>query len=344
MSAALLAATAQALVAPHKGLLAMDESVATCHRRFAAAGIAQTAELRRDYRALLLTAPGLGSGISGVILADDTLRQTAADGRPMAELAAEAGVRVGIKVDSGAHPLAGHPGEQVTEGLDGLRDRLHAYAGLGACFAKWRAVLTVEADRLPSAASLAANAQALARYAALCQEAGLVPVVEPEVMMDGDHTLARCQQVTEAVLRAVFSQLAVQGVALEAMLLKPNMVIAGLACAVQPTADEVAQATLKCLRRAVPAAVAGIVFLSGGQSGPLASRRLNALHGPRAAGQPAAPWALSFSFARALQHPAMDLWAGQDAHVVAAQQALMHRVRCNTAALRGHYQDRMDTR
>ncbi len=329
--------TAQALLAGGKGLLAMDESDGTCNRRFASVGIAPTVEMRRAWRELLLTTPDLRSCISGVILVDETMRQATSDGTPFVEVARNAGLLVGIKVDTGAKALAAHPAEKVTEGLDGLRGRLQANFAMGARFAKWRGVIAVEGERLPTSACLEVNAHALARYAALCQECGLVPIIEPEVLMDGPHTLARCQFVTEAVLRSVFDQLALQGVVLEAMVLKPNMVIAGLSCAVQPTVEQVADATLQCLRRVVPAAVPGIAFLSGGQAGPLASDRLNALHL-----RPAAPWRLSFSFARALQQPALGLWAGSDSNTVAAQRALMHRARCNRAALKGEYSAAME--
>ncbi|WP_428507720.1 class I fructose-bisphosphate aldolase [Roseateles sp.] len=332
--------TAQAMVADGKGLLAMDESPGTCNRRFEALGIAPSAEMRRAYRELLLSTPELGSCISGVILCDETFGQATAEGTTFVQLARDAGLLVGIKVDTGAKALALRSGEKVTEGLDGLRERLLAYVETGASFAKWRAVIAVNAvdgGHLPSAACIAANAQALARYAALCQEAGLVPIIEPEVLMTGTHTLAHCQAVTEALLREVFEALTLQGVALEALILKPNMVIAGLAAPTQNTADEVADATLQCLRRVVPAAVPGIAFLSGGQSGELASSRLNALHL-----RPRAPWPLSFSFARALQHPALDIWAGQDANRAAAQKALMHRARCNRVALRGEYSAAME--
>jgi fructose-bisphosphate aldolase, class I len=327
-----IAETAQALVADGKGLLAMDESTLTCNQRFASAGIGQTVELRRAYRELLLTTPGLGACISGVILVDETLRQAQADGTSFVQVARDAGLLVGIKVDMGAKDLAAQPGEKVTEGLDGLRERLQEYAALGASFAKWRAVIAVDGMQLPSQACIDSNAHALARYAALCQETGLVPVVEPEVLMAGSHTQQRCQDVTEVVLRSVFEQVARQGVRLEALLLKPNMVLAGLACSRQDNAAEVARATLQCLRRVVPAAVPGIVFLSGGQSGQDASGRLNAMH--RRADT---PWPLSFSFARALQQPALGIWAGQEANRAAAQQALLHRARCNRAALKGEY-------
>ncbi len=337
-----LIATAQAMVGSGKGLLAMDESNGTCSQRFAAVGIAQTVEMRRAYRELLLRTPGLNSCISGVILVDETIRQAAADGTPFVKVASDEGVLVGIKVDTGAKDLAAHPGEKVTEGLDGLRERLHAYRDMGAHFAKWRAVFAVDdavADGTgrPSRACIHANAHALARYAALCQEAGLVPIVEPEVLMDGSHAQARCQQVTEAVLHSVFHELHRQGVLLEALILKPNMVIAGIDCPAQNTAVEVADATLQCLRRVVPAAVPGVMFLSGGQSGEEATSRLNAMHDGRGL-----PWPLSFSFARAIQHPALELWSGKDANRALAQRALMHRARCNCAALQGAYSAAME--
>ena len=341
---------AQALLADGKGLLAMDESTATCNQRFASAGIAQTVEARRAYRELLLTTPGLGDSISGVILYDETIRQSQSDGMPFTEALDETGILVGIKVDIGAKNLAGHPGEKVTEGLDGLRERLNAYRDMGARFAKWRGVIGISlgggssGGSRPSRGCIDANAHALARYAALCQEAGLVPIVEPEVLMDGSHTLARCAEVTEAVLRQVFDQLASQSVVLEAVILKPNMVLSGSACSAQATVEEVADATLQCLLRVVPAAVPGIAFLSGGQSAELATARLNAMHlRLRAFNGAGLPWALSFSFARALQQPALEIWAGKDENRVAAQQALLHRARCNSAALRGEYSAATET-
>jgi fructose-bisphosphate aldolase class I len=341
MNTTALIATAQAMVGSGKGngkgLLAMDESNGTCNQRFASAGIPQTLEMRRAYRELLLTTPGLNVCISSVILVDETIQQAKTDGTPLVRVARDAGLIVGIKVDTGTKALAAHPGEKVTEGLDGLRERLQAYFEMGARFAKWRGVIVVDEALLPTPACIAANAHALARYAALCQEVGLVPVVEPEVLMNGSHSLARCQAVTEAVLRSVFQELVRQGVLLEALILKPNMVTAGLDCTVQNTASEVADATLQCLLRAVPAAVPGITFLSGGQSGELASSRLNAMHAGRAT-----PWPLSFSFARALQHPALGIWAGQDTNRVAAQKALMHRAQCNSAALKGEYSAAME--
>ena len=325
--------TAKALVAGDKGLLAMDESTPTCNRRFAKLGIPQTAEARRAYRDLIVATPNLGSCISGAILYDETIRQQTNGGVPFAQALEAAGIVPGIKVDAGAKPLAGHPGEQVTEGLDGLRERLTEYAAMGARFAKWRAVITI-GDGLPSRACIAANAHALARYAALCQDGGFVPIVEPEVLMDGDHTLERCRAVTEEVLHAVFDQLHGQRVLLEGMLLKPNMVLPGADCAEQGSIDEVADATVGCLLRAVPAAVPGIAFLSGGQSAELASARLNAMN-RRVSSR--APWALAFSYARAIQQSALDAWRGQAGNVPAAQQALFHRADCNRAARRGEY-------
>ena len=332
-----LIATAQALLADGKGLLAMDESNATCNQRFAAVGIAQTQEMRRAYRELLLTAPGLSESISGVILFDETMHQATTSGTPFVQVAAHAGILVGIKADTGAKDFAAHPGEKLTEGLDGLRERLQSHFQQGARFAKWRGVIAIDDANLPTRACIEANAHALARYAALCQEAGLVPIIEPEVLMQGAHTQARCQQVTEAVLHSVFEHLVQQGVVLEALILKPNMVTAGSACTTQNTAAEVADATLQCLRRSVPAAVPGIAFLSGGQSGEQASSRLNAMHDGRKL-----PWTLTFSFARAIQNPALEIWAGLDANRAAAQAALLHRARCNSAALKGEYNAAME--
>ena len=333
-----LIATARALVAGDKGLLAMDESNPTCNRRFAAQGIPQTEEARRAYRELIVTTPGLGESISGAILYDETIRQQKRDGTPFVKVIIDAGIIPGIKVDIGAKDLAAHPGEKITEGLDGLRARLVEYFQMGARFAKWRAVIAV-GDGIPSRGCIEANAQALARYAALCQEAGLVPVVEPEVLMDGDHTMERCREVTEEVLRTVFTQLYAQRVMLEGMILKPNMVLPGSTCPTQDTVDAVADATVRCLLRAVPAAVPGIAFLSGGQSAELASARLNAMN-VRFTSR--LPWALAFSFARAIQQPALEIWRGQEANVWAAQQALNHRARCNRAARRGEYSVAME--
>ncbi len=330
--------TAKALVADDKGILAMDESNPTCNKRFAKLGIPQTGEAHRAYREMIVTTPGLGECISGAILYDETIRQTTREGIPFVQAVIDAGIIPGVKVDAGAKDMAGHPGEKVTEGLDGLRERLKEYAQMGLRFAKWRAVIVI-GDGLPSRACIEANAQALARYAALCQEAGLLPIVEPEVLMDGEHTLAQCFTVTEQVLHSVFDQLYTQGVILEGMLLKPNMVLPGLSCSRQETEEAVADATVRCFLRAVPAAVPGIMFLSGGQSAELASARLSAMN---AGFKSRAPWALSFSYGRALQEPAMKTWAGRDANVKAAQQALLQRARCNLAARRGEYSAAME--
>jgi fructose-bisphosphate aldolase, class I len=328
-------AVAKALVADDKGLLAMDESNPTCNKRFAKLGIPQTVETRRAYRELIVTTPSLGECISGVILYDETLRQRKEDGTSFVKVITDAGIIPGIKVDTGAKDMAGHPKEKITEGLDGLRDRLAEYSRMGVRFAKWRAVIAI-GDGIPSLGCIEANAQALARYAALCQEAGLVPVVEPEVLMEGDHTLERCCEVTEEVLRSVFNQFYTQGVSLEGMILKPNMVLPGLTCPKQETMDDVADTTVRCLMRAVPAAVAGIAFLSGGQSAELASARLNAMN---VRFKSRLPWALAFSFARAIQQPALEIWRGQEANVSPAQRALYHRAICNRAARRGEYND-----
>jgi fructose-bisphosphate aldolase class I len=363
MNAQNLIDTARALVAGDKGLLAMDESNPTCNKRFAKLGIPQTVDARRAYRELIVTAPGLGESISGAILFDETIRQQKKDGTPFVKAITDAGIIPGIKVDTGAKDMAGHPGEKITEGLDGLRDRLAEYFQMGARFAKWRAVIAV-GDDIPSRGCIEANAHALARYAASCQEAGLVPVVEPEVLMDGEHTLERCCEVTEEVLRTVFHQLNTQRVTLEGMILKPNMVLPGLTCPLREEVeeassgeqqfqvrlmdrpqdeeddlDEVADATVRCLLRAVPAAVPGIAFLSGGQSSELASARLNAMN---VRFKSRLPWALAFSFARAIQQPALEIWQGKEANVLAAQQALVHRARCNRAARRGEYNAAME--
>jgi fructose-bisphosphate aldolase, class I len=332
-----LSQVANALVGGYKGLIAMDESLPTIHKRFARAGIPQTEEARRAYRELIATTPGLGESVSGAILHEETLRQKTKAGVPVVEILTGAGIIPGIKVDAGAKDLAGHPGEKITEGLDGLRGRLREYLQMGVRFAKWRAVITI-GHGIPSEGCIEANAHALARYAALCQEAGLVPVVEPEVLMDGDHTLDRCRQATETALRNVFNQLINQSVVLEAMILKTNMVLSGLACAKQESIDEVADATVTSLLRVVPAAVPGIAFLSGGQSSELASTRLNAMN----LRFKRVPWALTFSFARAIQQPGMDIWAGHEANVVAAQKAFYHRAKCNWAARRGEYTASME--
>ena len=338
MTARELIDTARRLVKDDKGLLAMDESNPTCNKRFAALGIPQTVEARRAWRELIVTTPALADSISGAILYDETIHQSCSDGTPFVKVLADAGIVIGIKVDTGAKPLAGHPGELVTEGLDGLRERLTNYFAIGARFAKWRAVITIDAG-LPSAACISVNAHALARYAALCQEAGLVPVVEPEVLMTGDHTLQRCADVTAQVLHEVFEQLHVQRVLLEGLLLKPNMVLPGLACAHQDSVAEVADATVTVLLRAVPAAVPGITFLSGGQSAELASARLNAMN---LRFKSRLPWALAFSFARAIEQPALAVWRGEPGNVAQAQRVLQHRAACNRAARQGEYTAAME--
>ncbi len=331
-----LADTAHRLVGSGKGLLAMDESNGTCDKRFAAARVPQTEEARRAYRELIVTTPGLGENISGAILYDETIRQGKKDGTSFVKVLTDAGIIPGIKIDTGAKDLAGHPGEKITEGLDGLRVRLKEYFQMGARFAKWRAVITL-GDNLPTYGCIEANAHALARYAGLCQEAGLVPIVEPEVLMAGKHTMERCREVTEKTLRTVFYHLVQQRVLLEGVILKPSMVLPGLTCPKQETVEEVAAATVRCLLRVVPAAVPGIAFLSGGQSGELASGRLNAMNIMAKSSAPPLPWPLAFSFARAIQQPALEIWGGLDRNVAAAQDALAHRARCNLAALHGEY-------
>ncbi|WP_017258805.1 class I fructose-bisphosphate aldolase [Pedobacter arcticus] len=334
----ILIATVTKLFENNKGLLAMDESIVTCNKRFAKLGIPQTVEMRRKYRELLITTPGLNESISGAILFDETSRQQKADGTPFIKILIDAGIVPGIKVDIGAKPLAGFPGEKVTEGLDGLRKRLVEYQEMGARFAKWRAVLTI-GDGIPSSACIEANAHSLARYAALCQEVGLVPIVEPEVMMLGDHSLAQCRQVTSDVLNHVFAQLHQQKVLLEGIILKPNMVISGSENKKHHSIEEVAEATINCLLESVPANVPGIAFLSGGQSAEEATANLNAMNRLY---KSKVPWKLTFSFGRALQQPTLEIWKGDDATVVTAQKALYHRAKCNAAATRGEYDVSME--
>jgi len=340
MNSEALVGIARTLVGTGRGLLAIDESNTTCNRRFAKFGIPQTVDARRRYRELIITTAGLAEDISGVILYDETIRQGKEDGASFLDCLSDARIIAGIKVDVGARELAGSPGEKVTEGLDGLRDRLEKYFLMGARFAKWRAVIAIGNHR-PTRGCIEANAHALARYAALAQEAGLVPVVEPEVLMDGDHTLEQCRETTEQCLEIVFEQLRSQHVLLEGMILKPNMVLPGLSCPHQETVSEVAAATMKCLLEVVPAAVPGIAFLSGGQSGELASARLNAMHWKNRSGSPL-PWALTFSFGRAIQQPALEIWGGEEAHRGAARQALLHRAHCNRAAIQGTYSAAME--
>ena len=332
MNAEKLEATARALVPPGKGILAADESHPSIGRRFDALGIPNTEDMRRRYRQMLLTTPGAADYVSGVILFDETIRQKADDGTPLVEVLARQGIIPGIKVDRGAKALAGAPGEQVTEGLDGLRERLAEYAGLGARFAKWRAVIAI-GPGLPTDRAIEANAHALARYAALCQEAGVVPIVEPEVLMDGDHTIERCFEVSESTLGTVFQALRAQGVALEGMLLKPNMVVSGKGCPRQAGIAEVAAATVGCLRRAVPAAVPGVVFLSGGQSEERATAHLSAMNAPGrpTRGRSASPTGAPSRIRR------IRAWRGDPTRVAAGQQAFHHRARMNGAARRGQY-------
>ena len=330
MSTQKLHETARALVAPGKGILAADESSGTIKKRFDSIGLESTEENRRAYRDMLFSTPNLGDSISGVILYDETIRQSGSDGTPFAQVLDRGGMIAGIKVDTGAKPLANAPGETVTEGLDGLRERLEEYRGMGARFAKWRAVISI-GEGIPSDYCIRANAHALGRYAALAQEAGLVPIVEPEVLMDGDHEIDRCADATARTLQAVFEELFYQRVDLEGTLLKPNMVLPGKALR-RAEPEEVAEATLGVFRRHVPAAVPGIVFLSGGQSDEEASANLNAMNA-----MGGGPWELSFSYGRALQAPALKKWGGQAAKVEEAQKALAHRAKMNSAARSGLY-------
>lgn len=330
-----LSSIAQSLVHAGKGILAADESSPTIKKRFDRINVPSTEENRRSYREMLFTTQGLEEFVSGVILFDETLRQIASDGTPFPKVLTNKGIIPGIKVDKGAKAFAGFPGEKVTEGLDGLRDRLLEYRELGAQFAKWRAVITI-GEGIPSRACIDANAHALARYAALCQEAELVPIVEPEVLMDGKHDIERCEEVTTLTLRRVFAELHEHRVILEAMLLKPNMVISGKSCPQQASVDEVAEATVRCMRRTVPAAVPGLVFLSGGQSPEQATENLNRMN---AMGQ---PWELSFSYGRALQEPALAAWQGKASNAPLVQKALYHRAKCNGAARYGNYTKEME--
>ncbi|NNE04224.1 MAG: fructose-bisphosphate aldolase class I [Xanthomonadales bacterium] len=333
MSSIELVKVAQAMVAEGRGILAIDESSGTCQKRFDSIGVECTEENRRQYREMLLTTPGLGEHVSGAILFDETIRQSTGGGEPFVKVMEAAGVMPGIKVDAGAHALAGHPGEKVTEGLDGLRGRLKEYVALGAKFAKWRAVITI-GDNMPTAACIEANAHALARYAALCQEAGVVPMVEPEVLMDGSHSLDECYEVSEATLRSLFNHMYEQNVLLEGSILKASMVISGSEADNRADVEEVARATVQCLLNAVPPALAGIVFLSGGQSDEEATAHLDAMN--RLGNF---PWPLSFSYGRALQAPSLATW-GEDTqgNVAAAQRKLAHRARMNGLAATGNYE------
>jgi fructose-bisphosphate aldolase class I len=331
-----LEAVARSLVVPGKGILAADESGPTIEKRFQTIQLASTEENRRTYRDLLFTTPGVSGFISGVILYDETIRQKSSDGTPFPDVLARQGIVPGIKVDEGAKALAGFPGEKITEGLDGLRGRLGAYRDLGARFAKWRAVIAI-GDGIPTPYCIGANAHALSRYAALCQEAGLVPIVEPEVLMDGGHTIERCEEATTETLSRLYGELLGHRVHLEGTLLKPNMVVSGKECPVQAPVSRVAEATVRALRKAVPAAVPGIVFLSGGQSPRQATEHLSAMN---AMGKH--PWELSFSYGRALQDPVLKAWKGQAGNVAAAQKAFFHRSKLNGAARHGKYAPSME--
>ncbi len=330
-----LEATAREMVAPGKGILAADESNGTMAKRLASVGVEPNEEARRRFRELLVTTPGVDEQIAAVILYDETLRQATSKGTRFPELLADRGIIPGIKVDTGAKPLAGFGGETVTEGLDGLRERLADYRELGARFAKWRAVIVV-GDELPTRTCIAANAHALARYAALCQEAGIVPIVEPEVLMDGDHPIDRSEAVTRATLEVVFDELAEHRVASEGIVLKPNMILSGYSCSRQASISEVAERTLALLSEIVPPAVPGIAFLSGGQSDALASAHLSAMN------EIGGPWELTFSYGRALQTAPLRAWGGREENLAAAQAAFAHRARCNAEARRGRYSDDLE--
>jgi len=338
MDTKLMAETAKAMVAPGKGLLAADESSGTCKKRFDSVSVECNEENRRVYRELLFTTPGIAEFVSGVILFDETLRQKTKDGKPFAEYLKANGIIPGIKVDGGAQDMALHPGEKVSEGLDGLRKRLDEYFKLGARFAKWRAVITIGKDKdIPSWACIEANAHALARYSALCQEASIVPIVEPEVLLDGDHSVERCEDETEKVLATLFNELTWQKVSLEHVILKASMVVSGKENARQAGVQEVAERTLKVLKRTVPAALPGVVFLSGGQTDENATAHLDAMNR-----MGTAPWPLTFSYSRALQNTALKAWRGQAANVAAAQKAFAHRARMNSLAAKGQWNSNLE--
>lgn len=323
--------TAEKIFANDKGILAMDESTASCNKRFAKLQIPETEEMRRAWRELIITTPNLSDAISGFILYDETIRQKNADGKLFVEFIKNSGIIPGIKVDEGLEDMPGHPDEKISKGLDGLKERLQEYFNMGARFAKWRSAFSVT-DTLPSQDCILANAKILAEYAWQCQEVGIVPMVEPEVLMDGIHTLKRCEQVTREVLQAVFAELLKKGVALEGMILKPNMVVAGLDCPMQESVDEVADATIKLFMEVVPANVAGIAFLSGGQSDELASARLNAMN-KNFAGK--LPWPVTFSYSRAIQYPAIEIWQGKEENISQAQESLLHQAKQNQLARQG---------
>ncbi|AFY69455.1 fructose-bisphosphate aldolase [Thalassoporum mexicanum PCC 7367] len=333
-----LKATAKAMVAPGKGILAMDESNGTCNKRFAALGIDQTEDRRRAYRELILDTPNLSDYVSGAILYDETIRQSSSAGKPLTQVMKDRGIIIGIKVDTGAkdHPLC--PGEKVTEGLDGLRERIAEYYQMGARFAKWRAVITI-GDGIPSRTCIETNAHGLARYAALCQEGGLVPIVEPEVLIDGTHSIERCYEVTTETLKTVFNQLYIQKVVMDEMILKPSMVISAKGAATQATPEQVAAMTVDVLRNCVPATVAGVAFLSGGQTPEQSAQHLNIMNSTH---KDLLPWRVTFSYARAIQQPALDYWKGSDSNVAEAQKLLRHRAACNSAASKGEYTPEME--
>src|SRR5882724_3674879 len=332
-----LARIAKAMVAKNKGILAADESSGTITKRFTSIKIESTEENRRTYRELLFTAPGAADNISGVILYDETIRQKTKDGTPFPEYLTRKGIIPGIKVDTGAKPLAQFKGETITEGLDGLRERMVEYYKLGARFAKWRAVIDI-GDSIPTAFAIEANAQALARYAALCQENGIVPIVEPEVLMDGAHSIERCEEVTSTVLQSVFDQLYAHRICLEGMVLKPNMVISGKKASNRASPELVAEATVRCLKRYVPSAVPGIAFLSGGQSSAEATLHLSLMNKEKL------PWNLTFSYGRALQDTALKAWGGQAANFVAGQQEFAKRAKLNSLATTGKYSSDLESR
>lgn len=331
--------TIKELFANGKGILAMDESTPTCDKRFAAAGIPKTAEMRRQYRNLIVTTPGLNENIGGAILYDETIKQKTNDGQPMAKALMEAGIIPGIKVDMGTKSLAAFPNEKITEGLDGLGERLAEYKAMGARFAKWRDVLTIGKE-IPTMACIEANVHVLTRYAALCQEAGLVPIVEPEVLMDGNHTLQRCYEITERVLKSLFQNLYEYRVDLEGIILKPNMVLAGTESGEKNSVEEVAEATFNCLLSSVPATVPAIAFLSGGQSPQQASSHLNAINKNY---KNRLPWIVAFSFARAIQQPCLEAWRGKEENKKEAQELLYHRAKLSSAARQGIYNEQMET-
>jgi len=329
----LLNDTIQQLFESGKGLLAMDESNGTCNARFAAAGIPQSGEMRRKYRELIVTTPRLNEAIGGAILFDETIRQQTKDGMPIVDVLIKAGIIPGIKVDTGAKAMAGFPNEKMTEGFDGLRERLQEYKTMGVRFAKWRGVITIS-NGIPTTTCITSNVEALARYAALCQEANIVPIVEPEVLMTGNHSLQTCYDITEQVLKTLFYQLYQYKIDLQGMILKPNMILAGIACAAQHSIEEVAEATVNCLQSSVPAAMPAVAFLSGGQSPEDASAHLNAIHTKY---KSQLPWMVSFSFGRAIQQPALDMWKGNETNVEEAQKLLYQRATFNAAAIRGEY-------